>query len=91
MMDKALAMLKEAGMNERFWAEVIKEPAYLYNRTISPVLNMKDLQESLIGNGPNNERFKIFVCAAYTFTNEPKSASKCDDLVDLGLYFGMTN
>lgn len=91
MMEKTCKMLKEPEMNERFWAEAIKNVAYSYNTTISPVLSMKSRQESLLGNAPNNEQIKILACAAYTFMHKLKKICKRDDRADVGVFLGMTN
>lgn len=90
-MNKALRRLKEVGMNERFSAEAMKHAEYLHNKTITPILNMKTPQESLLGTAPNNEKIKTFRCADYTFTHKSRRATQWDNRADMGVYLGVAN
>lgn len=76
MMDRMRAMLREAVFNEGISAEAIRHAVYLHNKTVSSVLKMKTLQESLLGDAQNKEKIKMFRYAAYICTQNSRKATK---------------
>ena len=59
------AMLADARLPHRFWAEALSTPVYLRNR--SPAMAVKGMTpfEALTGEKPNVEHLRVFRCAAY--------------------------
>ena len=59
------AMLANARLPHRFWAEALSTPVYLRNR--SPAMAVKGMTpfEAWTGEKPNVEHLRLFGCAAY--------------------------
>lgn len=85
-LDKAPAMLAEAGMNEMFWREAKWHAAYLHNRTVTPTLETKTRQEALLSNTPNNSKLRIFGSAACAFRCKEKRVGKFRKKAEVGVY-----
>lgn len=66
LLDKVRALLKEAGMPDRFWGEAARHAAYLYNRSASRVLGMITPYESFFGKPPKIHNIRVFGIQAYS-------------------------
>lgn len=64
LLDLVRAMLKNAELPERFWAEAIVTACYIKNRVIHSFVN--DIPESIwTGNKPSVKHLKVYGCLAY--------------------------
>jgi len=60
------AMLKNAKLPERFWAEAVVTACYIRNRVIHSSIN--DIPERLwTGNKPSVKHLKVYGCLAYAY------------------------
>lgn len=74
IMEKARAMLKDAGLSGKYWAEAVHTAVYLKN--ISPTAALKGMvpYEAWTGRRPHVGHLKVFGCQAYVHI--PKANSK---------------
>ena len=65
LVESVRAMLADARLPHRFWAEALSTAVYLRNR--SPAMAIKGMTpfEALTGEKPNVEHLRVFGCAAY--------------------------
>lgn len=66
LMDKARAMITQAGMNKVFWEEAILTAAYLTNRIQSCQVKDKTPFELWSNKKPNVSNMRVFGCIAYS-------------------------
>ena len=64
-MESARSMMAQAGLLERFWAEVVATAAYLRNRTPTRALKEKTPYEKRNGRKPDLSHLRVFGCMAY--------------------------
>ena len=65
LVESVRAMLADARLPHRFWAEALSTAVYLRNR--SPTMAVKGMTpfEAWTGEKPNVEHLRVFGCAAY--------------------------
>lgn len=88
LLDLIRAMLKNAELPERFWAEAIVTVCYIKNRVIHSFVN--DISESIwTGNKPSVKHLKIYGCLAYahiTKQDRHKLDSKGKEYIFVGYF-----
>lgn len=69
LLDLVRAMLKNAELPERFWAEAVVTACYIKNRVIHSSIN--DIPESIwTGHKPSVKHLKAYGCLAYAHVNK---------------------
>lgn len=74
LVERARAMLNEANLDQRFWAEAISTATYCKNRSPTIAVNGKTPFEAWTGEKPDLQHMKTFGCKA--FSHIPKSQRK---------------
>ena len=83
LLEKARSMLSLAGLEQTFWAEVIKTAAYLLNLTPSSAINLKSPFEMRYQHPSDYSKLRVFGCEAYAHiprelrTKLDPKATKC--------------
>ena len=68
LMESARAMMAQAGLPEKYWAEAVSTAAYLKNRTPTrSVAEKKTPYEKWYGRKPNVSHLRVFGCMAYAY------------------------
>lgn len=82
------AMLKQAALPHRFWAEATAHAVYLYNR--APHRAIKDVTpyEKYSGRRPDLSNARIFGCDAYAYVHDDQGRRKLDDRAIKMIYLG---
>ncbi|KAJ1525527.1 hypothetical protein ONE63_010333 [Megalurothrips usitatus] len=78
LLEKARALLKEAGLESFYWKEALETAVCLKN--LSPTRAVKDMvpHEAWTGTKPNMSHLKVFGCAAYVHI-DTKTSKKIGD------------
>ena len=77
LMESARAMLAQAGLPERFWAEAVATAAYLRNRATTRALKEKTTPyEKWYGRKPDLSHLRVFGCMAYAYIPDANRKGK---------------
>jgi len=76
-MESARAMLAQAGLPEKYWAEAVATAAYLKNKTVTRALNEKMTPyEKWYGRRPNLAHLRVFGCMDYAYVPDSNRKGK---------------
>ena len=78
LQDMIRCMLDQAKLPESFWAEALRNAAYLRNRLPTKVLEGKTPKEIWIKTKPNLDHVRIFGCKAFAHLPEALRRTKLD-------------
>lgn len=86
--EKARALLKNAGLPSEYWAEAGATAVYLENRT--PIASRKFLTpyELWHGKAPTYHHLRVFGCLAYVHVGKERRNGKFDDTAKRGIFLG---
>lgn len=87
LMEKARAMLKDADLERRYWAEAVNTACYLKNRSPTAALTNSTPEELWTGSKVNLSHLRVFGSAAYALTpnsQRTKLDSKSKPYIMLG-------
>ena len=79
LMESARAMMAQAGLSERYWAEAVATAAYLRNRVPTRSLKKTTPYEKWYGRKPDLSHIRVFGCMCYAYipdTNRKGKLSK---------------
>ena len=88
IMDHVRAMLHQAGLSRRFWAEAARHAAWLINRTPTRALKNKAPEEAWSGKRPDVDNVPIFGANAWALvkiTGRKKLADRSRKLIFVGI------
>jgi hypothetical protein len=87
LVETARAMLNEADLPKKWWAEAISTTVYLRNRF--PTFRLKDRSsyEALTDQKPNLKHLRVFGCKAWVHVPK-ETCKKLDDKAVLGVFMG---
>lgn len=86
--EKARAMLKQAGLPNEFWAEAVSTAVYLKNRTPTASLKFKTPYELWHGSPPTYDHLRMFGCLAYMHVGKERRGGKFADTAIKGIHLG---
>lgn len=86
--EKARALLKNAGMPMKFWAEAVSTAVYLENRTPIASRGYKTPYELWHGTPPAYDHLRVFGCLAYVHIGRERRASKFSNTARRGVFVG---
>uniref|UniRef100_A0A1X7U0V5 Integrase catalytic domain-containing protein n=1 Tax=Amphimedon queenslandica TaxID=400682 RepID=A0A1X7U0V5_AMPQE len=68
LMESARAMMANAGLPQKYWAEAVSTAAYLKNKVPTrSVAEKKTPYEKWYGRKPNVSHLRVFSCMAYAY------------------------
>jgi hypothetical protein len=82
----AWALLKQRGIPDVFWGEVMVMTVYILNRLPTKALNGRTSYEAWHGRKPTVSHLRVFGCL--TFTKELDHINKLDDMSTPGVFIG---
>jgi hypothetical protein len=85
--ERGRAMLSGAKLPDTLWAEAMATATYIYNRTISPVDDVKTPYEILYGARPDVSNLRAYGCIAYMY-NFDQRRQKLHDRAIKGVLVG---
>jgi hypothetical protein len=85
----AWALLKQRGMPDVFWGEVMVMTVYILNRSPTKALNGRTSYEAWHGRKSTVSHLRVFGCL--TFAKEFDHISKLDDMSTPGVFIGYAN
>lgn len=77
--EKARAMLKDAGLLSEFWGEAVSTAVYLENRTPIASHDFKSPYKLWYGTKPSYAHLRVFGCLAYVHVGKERRSGKFDD------------
>lgn len=77
--EKAHCMLKDSGLDERFWSDAILTSTYLTNRTCTEALGNRTQFEIWFKRKPDLSHLRVFGCIAYAHIPKEKRRGKLGD------------
>jgi hypothetical protein len=86
LLEKARAMLQDAGLPEELWAEAVFTANYMRNRTLSRSHGKTPL-EVLTGEKPSVSHLRVFGSVCYAHVPAPKR-KKLDAVAEKGVFLG---
>lgn len=88
ILDKVRAMLKQADLPPRYWAEAVAHAVHLYNRAPHRAITGVTPHEKYTGLRPDLADARIFGCDAYAFLHPGEARRKLDDRAVKLVYLG---
>lgn len=88
-LDKARAMMKQSRTPHKYQVEALNNAKYLYNRTASPVLNMRLSYESFSGKSSILSKLKVFGCQVYAHIHKANRWTKWNECTETGVHLGV--
>lgn len=86
-MEKVRAMLKECGLDDRYWGEALSTAVYLKNLSPTKAVQGMVPYEAWTGVKPNVKDLKVFGCCAYVHVPKTKS-KKLGDRSKMCIFIG---
>nr|KYP68962.1 Retrovirus-related Pol polyprotein from transposon TNT 1-94 [Cajanus cajan] len=87
VMEMARSMLKEKGLPNTFWAEVVYTAVYILNRCPTRTVQDKTLIEAWSGKKPSTKHLRVFGSICYIHVLEEKR-HKLEDKIVRGIFLG---
>jgi hypothetical protein len=88
LMNATRAQLREAKLDDSFWAWAMEAANYCRNRTPSRTIGNQTPLGVLRGRRPNIRNVRVFGCAAYVHVDKERRQGKLDDRAFKGIFVG---
>lgn len=86
--EKARAMLKQAGLPSEYWAEAVSTVVYLENLTPIASQGFKTPYQFWHGKTSEYKHLRVFGCLAYVHVSKEHQAGKFSDTAERGIFLG---
>uniref|UniRef100_A0ABD2W8U1 Retroviral polymerase SH3-like domain-containing protein n=1 Tax=Trichogramma kaykai TaxID=54128 RepID=A0ABD2W8U1_9HYME len=87
-MDTARCLLADAGVQKRFWPEIVCAATYLKNRTLANTVENKTPYEIFFNKKPNVENLKLYGSKVFVRKPEQRRKSKFEQKSEMGVLVG---
>ncbi|KAL7289965.1 hypothetical protein TKK_0015698 [Trichogramma kaykai] len=88
IMDTARCLLADAGVQKRFWPEIVCAATYLKNRTLANTVENKTPYEIFFNKKPNVENLKLYGSKVFVRKPEQRRKSKFEQKSEMGVLVG---
>uniref|UniRef100_A0ABD2X7J8 Reverse transcriptase Ty1/copia-type domain-containing protein n=1 Tax=Trichogramma kaykai TaxID=54128 RepID=A0ABD2X7J8_9HYME len=87
-MNTARCLLADAGVQKRFWPEIVCAATYLKNRTLANTVENKTPYEIFFNKKPNVENLKLYGSKVFVRKPEQRRKSKFEQKSEMGVLVG---
>ncbi|KAL7301770.1 hypothetical protein TKK_0005761 [Trichogramma kaykai] len=88
IMNTARCLLADAGVQKRFWPEIVCAATYLKNRTLANTVENKTPYEIFFNKKPNVENLKLYGSKVFVRKPEQRRKSKFEQKSEMGVLVG---